>query len=48
MSANFDALLKPPQARSQAVMVMMTVMARGEIHCEREYTGAGDLRQEKS
>ena len=32
MSANFAALLKPPRARPCAVMVMMTVMPRGEIH----------------
>src|SRR6202049_3674788 len=32
MSANFDALLKPPRTRSCAVMVMMAVVSRGEIH----------------
>jgi hypothetical protein len=47
MSANFDALLKPPQARSYAVMVTMTVMSRGEIHDEAEYTGGRDLSQER-
>jgi hypothetical protein len=47
MSANSDALLKPPRARSYAVMVMMTVVSRGELHVKREYTRAGDLRQEK-
>jgi hypothetical protein len=47
MSANFDALLKPPRARSYAVMVVMTVMPRGKIHGEKEYTGADDSRQEK-
>jgi hypothetical protein len=46
MSANFDALLKPPRARSYAVMVMMTVMFRGEIHGEKDYTRPGHLRQE--
>jgi hypothetical protein len=35
MSANFDALLKPPRARSYAVMVMMTVVFRGDIHGEK-------------
>jgi hypothetical protein len=34
MSANFDALLKPPRARSYAVMVMMTVVFRGEVHSQ--------------
>jgi hypothetical protein len=48
MSANFDALLKPPRAQSCDVMVMMTVMLRGEIHGEKEYTGACHRRQEKS
>jgi hypothetical protein len=47
MSANFDALLKPPRARLYAVMAMMTVMSRGEIHGEKDYTGAKDSRQEK-
>jgi len=47
MSANFDALLKPPRARSYAVMVMMTVVSRGEIHGKKEYTGASDSRQER-
>jgi hypothetical protein len=47
MSANFDALLKPPRARSYAVMTMMTVLLRGELHGDREYTRAGDSRQEK-
>jgi len=47
MSANFDALLKPPRARSCAVMVMMTVMSRGEAHPEKEYTRAVDSRQEE-
>jgi hypothetical protein len=46
MSANSDALLKPPRARSYILMVMITVVFRGEVHCEKEYTGAGDLRQE--
>jgi hypothetical protein len=46
MSANFDALLKPPRARSYAVMVMMPVVSRGEIHGKKEYTRAGDSRQE--
>jgi len=32
MSANFDALLKPPRARSYAVMMVMTVVSRGELH----------------
>jgi hypothetical protein len=47
MSANVDALLKPPRARLQIVMVMMTVMSRGEIHGAEEYTRAGDSRQGK-
>jgi hypothetical protein len=47
MSANFDALLKPPRARLQIVMVM-TVVSRGEIHGEKDYTRAGEARQEKS
>jgi hypothetical protein len=34
MSANFDALLKPPRARSYAVMEMMTVVSRGVTHSE--------------
>ena len=46
MSANFDALLKPPRARSYAVMVMMAVVSRGEPHCEKDYTRAIDSRQE--
>ena len=45
MSANFDALLKPPRARSYAVMVVMTVVSRGEIHSEAEYTGGRDSSQ---
>jgi hypothetical protein len=45
MSANFDALLKPPRARSYAVMMMPTVMTRGEIHDEKDYTGHAALRQ---
>jgi hypothetical protein len=47
MSANFDALLKPPRARSYALMVLMTVVSRGENHGETEYTRASDSRQEK-
>jgi hypothetical protein len=47
MSANFDALLKPPRARSYAVMMVMTVVSRGEIHCEKDYTRTGDSRQDK-
>jgi len=47
MSANFDALLKPPRARSYAVMVVVTVVSRGEIHGKEEYTRASDSRQEK-
>jgi hypothetical protein len=47
MSANFDALLKPPRARSYAVMVMMTVVFRGEVHGKKEYTRASGPRQEK-
>jgi hypothetical protein len=35
MSADSVALLKPPRARSYAMMVMMTVMARGEVHSEK-------------
>jgi len=35
MSANFAALLKPPRARSCAVMVMMTVVSRGALHDEK-------------
>jgi hypothetical protein len=46
MSANFDALLKPPRARSYAVMVM-TVVSRGKLHDKQEYTRASDSRQEK-
>jgi hypothetical protein len=45
MSANFDALLKPPRARWYAMMAMMTVMSRGEVHCEKDYTRAGHSRQ---
>jgi hypothetical protein len=45
MSANFDALLKPPRARSYAVIVMMTVMSRGELHGEIKYTRPSDSRQ---
>jgi len=45
MSANFDALLKPPRARFNAVIVMMAVMPRGEIHDGTKYTGASRLRQ---
>jgi hypothetical protein len=45
MSANFDALLKPPRARWNTMMAMMTVMSRGEVHCEKDYTRAGDARQ---
>src|ERR1700680_3838910 len=44
MSANFDALLKPPRARSCAVM-MVTVMSRGEAHCGKHYTRAAHGRQ---
>jgi hypothetical protein len=47
MSANCDALLKPPRARSNAVMVMMAVVSRGELHGKKEYTRASDSRQEK-
>jgi hypothetical protein len=47
MSANFDALLKPPRARSYAVMVMMTVVSRGKLHGNKKYTRASDSRQEK-
>jgi len=36
MSANFAALLKPPRARSCAVMVMMTVMAVN-LHLSQTY-----------
>lgn len=32
MSANFDALLKPPRTRAYAVMVMMAMVSRGELH----------------
>jgi hypothetical protein len=46
MSANCDALLKPPRARSYAVM-MMAVVSRGELHGKKEYTRASDSRQEK-
>jgi hypothetical protein len=45
MSANFDALLKPPRARWYAMMAMMTVMSRGEVHCEKDYTRVVDSRQ---
>jgi uncharacterized membrane protein YcaP (DUF421 family) len=48
MSANFAALLKPPRARLQIVMVMMAVVARGEIHDASEYTRAEKARQEPS
>jgi hypothetical protein len=47
MSANFDALLKPPRTRSNAVMMVMPMVSRGEIHGGKEYTGAGYSRQEK-
>src|SRR6202051_2133782 len=29
------------------MMAMMTVMSRGEVHCEKDYTRTGDSRQEK-
>ncbi|MGA7793952.1 MAG: hypothetical protein WCA19_13015 [Candidatus Acidiferrales bacterium] len=45
MSANFEALLKPPRTRSYAVMVMMAVVSRGELHGEAKYTGGRDLSQ---
>jgi hypothetical protein len=45
MSANVDALLKPPRARSYAVMMMVTVMSRGEVHNEKDYTEVFDVRQ---
>jgi hypothetical protein len=48
MSANFAALLKPPRARLQIVLVMMAVVARGEIHGASEYTRAEKARQERS
>jgi hypothetical protein len=47
MSANFDALLKPPRARSYAVMAMMTVVSRRELHDKKEYTRASESRQER-
>src|SRR6266404_5134552 len=41
MSANFDALLKPPRAQSYAVMVMMTVVSRRELHGKKNIQEQG-------
>jgi len=49
MSANFDALLKPPRARSYAVMVMMAVVSRRELQGKKniQEQGVGVKRSDR-
>jgi hypothetical protein len=48
LSALCVALLKPPQARICTVMMMVSVMLRGEPHGRKDYTGGSKKRQAAS